>query len=127
MNLKTLRRWVAALRSGRYAQGHHALRRDEAHCCLGVLCDVADPEGWGCVERDGGRFAHRGETCVPRPALQDALGLNAGLVDKLINLNDVQRLPFAKLADWIEANVATRPQRLLLRLSARKDDLCKRT
>ena len=38
--------WLAALRSGKYEQGQHALRvpgeqaGQYAYCCLGVLCDV---------------------------------------------------------------------------------------
>jgi hypothetical protein len=33
-------RWVAALRSGEYKQAVETLRRNGAHCCLGVLCDL---------------------------------------------------------------------------------------
>ncbi|MFO0452755.1 MAG: hypothetical protein ACK52I_29555, partial [Pseudomonadota bacterium] len=36
--------WVAALRSGKYKQGRHALHsikdNNETFCCLGVLCDI---------------------------------------------------------------------------------------
>jgi len=32
--------WLAALRSGNYAQTRGALRRTDGFCCLGVLCDV---------------------------------------------------------------------------------------
>jgi hypothetical protein len=39
------KKWVAALRSGKYKQGHGALRikgaKKDAFCCLGVLADVA--------------------------------------------------------------------------------------
>lgn len=36
-----VRRWIAALRSGKYTQGRRALRTPEGHnCCLGVLCEV---------------------------------------------------------------------------------------
>jgi len=51
------RKWLDALRSGKYSQttGHlrkieardttdHALR--EGYCCLGVLCDIVDPMRW---------------------------------------------------------------------------------
>lgn len=45
MNKAIKRKWVAALRSGKYKQGGGELRyeRDEGdirHCCLGVLCEV---------------------------------------------------------------------------------------
>ena len=45
-------RWVEALRSGGYEQTHGALRLpinegDEVgYCCLGVLCNLIDPDGW---------------------------------------------------------------------------------
>ena len=42
-------RWVAALRSGDYDQGHGRLHSKDANgissfCCLGVLCDLANKE-----------------------------------------------------------------------------------
>ena len=51
-NLKA--QWVAALRSGEYDQGHGALKlkwrgvkgQRSFYCCLGVLCDLIDPDGW---------------------------------------------------------------------------------
>ena len=33
-------KWVAALRSGQYAQTEGVLRRENEYCCLGVLCDL---------------------------------------------------------------------------------------
>lgn len=42
--------WVAALRSGKYTQGQGTLRLEKdgvcKHCCLGVLCDLYNPELW---------------------------------------------------------------------------------
>ena len=37
-------RWVAALRSGTYAQGKGTLHNEgeNTFCCLGVLCDIED-------------------------------------------------------------------------------------
>jgi hypothetical protein len=32
--------WIDALRSGEYKQGRGRLKRDDAYCCLGVLCDL---------------------------------------------------------------------------------------
>ncbi|QDP56460.1 MAG: hypothetical protein Tp152SUR00d2C52646391_56 [Prokaryotic dsDNA virus sp.] len=35
------KKWIAALRSGEYIQGYHALQRPSgAFCCLGVACKV---------------------------------------------------------------------------------------
>lgn len=38
------RKWVEALRSGKYAQTRDNLRDDRGFCCLGVLADVAGCE-----------------------------------------------------------------------------------
>jgi len=43
MNPKIKRRWLQALRSGKYTQGKnvlHKIKSDE-YCCLGVLCEIA--------------------------------------------------------------------------------------
>ncbi len=36
--------WVAALRSGQYAQTTGTLKDDKGYCCLGVLCDLYQRE-----------------------------------------------------------------------------------
>jgi len=48
-------KWIAALRSGEYAQAHHRLRRDDRYCCLGVACDLFHQSGG-----DGEWVTHRG-------------------------------------------------------------------
>ena len=48
MNPKVKDKWVAALRSGDYIQGHYRLRtytsNEDTYCCLGVLCDLHSKE-----------------------------------------------------------------------------------
>jgi hypothetical protein len=34
------RKWVKALRSGKFIQGRSHLKLDGKHCCLGVLCEL---------------------------------------------------------------------------------------
>ena len=42
MRKETVRKkWVAALRSGKYEQAKGQLRKGDAYCCLGVLCELA--------------------------------------------------------------------------------------
>lgn len=43
---ETINAWTTALRSGDYAQGTGALQKQGKFCCLGVICDVLDPEMW---------------------------------------------------------------------------------
>lgn len=45
MNKEIKEKWVAALRSGDYKQGHGGLSRNREYCCLGVLCDLAVKAG----------------------------------------------------------------------------------
>ena len=50
MNEDVKKKWVEALRSGKYVQGKGALRCEESqegpkHCCLGVLCELAVDAG----------------------------------------------------------------------------------
>lgn len=40
MRADVKRRWLEALRSGEYQQGHGWLRDGDRFCCLGVLCDL---------------------------------------------------------------------------------------
>jgi hypothetical protein len=46
MNPEVKARWVAALRSGEYKQAKNSLRKQDAFCCLGVLCDLYDSSQW---------------------------------------------------------------------------------
>ena len=39
-------RWIEALESGKYPKTQGMLRNDDGYCCLGVVCDVADPNLW---------------------------------------------------------------------------------
>lgn len=40
MNPEIKTKWVAALRSGEFEQGHRQLRKGNTFCCLGVLCEL---------------------------------------------------------------------------------------
>lgn len=99
------RKWIAALRSGKFKQAHHVLRayyRDSAtgevvttgYCCLGVLCEVA---GVKYVAAN----SYPGETGGTAVAF---LGLSAQRVKALAAMNDM-RVPFDKIADYIEKRV----------------------
>src|SRR5689334_10310233 len=99
-------KWVAALRSGDYKQGHTFLRFKDTFCCLGVACDVLfGPDGW--VDRGFTGF-HYGANSYssPSPELLDKMGLTSSAMNQLITLNDAERKSFPEIADWIEEYVA---------------------
>ncbi len=47
MNKKNIKKWVAALRSGKYKQGAFTLHRKNKFCCLGVACELYQREVGG--------------------------------------------------------------------------------
>jgi hypothetical protein len=107
---KLLTDWLSALRSGKYVQGTDKLRNNNTFCCLGVLCDVADPNGWDIYDD------HSGQRFLPDPSVMAKLELpdimisfNRELVlvkygegmSAVSELND-NKMPHAVIADLIE-------------------------
>jgi len=104
MDAEIKRKWVEALRSGKYRQAQRRLRRDDAFCCLGVLCDIAGRGQW----RDDGGFIFEGphdvEHTVLPVGMNDLVGLGPLDEAHLAEMND-EGESFAKIADYIEANL----------------------
>lgn len=121
MNPSIKAKWVAALRSGEYEQCAGTLRNDSGMCCLGVLCDVVNPEGW---KKHGNRWQFGGgwgaSAILPFDVMKTA-GLElehgalvtiGGIAAVLPNHNDgqlngdpMERATFAQIADAIEAQL----------------------
>lgn len=100
-------RWVAALRSGRYTQGQGALRSEDNFCCLGVLCDLVNPEAWEHHETDlvAGFWSHlRSRDEFPAPAVYEQAELGYEQAFALAKLNDDGN-PFWTIADFIEEHL----------------------
>jgi hypothetical protein len=106
------KKWVAALRSGKYKQGTGALRRGDEYCCLGVLCDVyRKATGMRWVRQKGHEeFAIHQSTARLPDQVHRWAGTKSERIDldwdgkneSVVLLNDVYRVPFEKLADAIE-------------------------
>ena len=106
MNKEIKAKWVAALRSGDYKQAKNQLRKTEdghdSFCCLGVLCDVINPDGWD----DGNRFL--GNMSLLPPDAMRIAGIDTLYVvhehdrPHLTELNDGRGLNFNQIADLIE-------------------------
>lgn len=86
MNRDVRDRWVAALRSGDYVQGHRRLRGVgdggvPVLCCLGVLCELAVAAGVARLDPETGRYhdaddhTTNGFNGVLSPAVRDWAGL----------------------------------------------------
>ncbi len=97
MNEEMKAKWLEALRSGEYEQERHALASEgfTSLCCIGVgyAACIGDPEELDTGVEDRTLSASH------------ALGLTADQQIKLVEMNDLDGLSFAKIADWIEANL----------------------
>lgn len=99
-----LKRWLDALRSGKYAQTRGHLRDKNGFCCLGVLCDVSGVGVW----REGyrGEFNLDGGTTslfmVPQE-IRDGLGMTEYQASSLARSNDQDKLNFRQIADIVES------------------------
>lgn len=110
MNPEVKAKWVAALRSGEYKQGFHALRKQDSFCCLGVLCNLhaqANPD-FAATQFDPRRYD--GSSIWPSDTVLRWAGIDlsselcvsiAGVSDALAAHNDGCRT-FAEIADAIE-------------------------
>jgi hypothetical protein len=98
MDVQWRDKWVEALRSGKYKQGRGGLRDTRFHyCCLGVLCDVIDPNGWNGVE-------HKGEIELPVNSILSGVGLTLIDTGPLTRMNDSGQ-SFNVIARYIERNL----------------------
>lgn len=99
MDAELKAKWLAALRSGKYAQGDGKLRGTNGRfCCLGVLCDVYDPTRWQEHDRDA-CFQYSSNTAFLPTELAD------GIEEYTLTTMNDNGVPFAEIADWIEANL----------------------
>lgn len=115
MDKKIKKRWVAALRSGKYKQGRGHLRkgkdrRSATYCCLGVLCDIATDKPWRKRNRDPEdllwrNLGNRGNCYTLSDSFKDKAGLSTVEVGKLIDMNDDGERSFKEIADHIEKNL----------------------
>lgn len=118
-------RWVAALRDPNRKQAQGRLRKGDGMCCLGVLCDIEDPNEWvgeggtwrwdvwgsappssltaekcGLMFRDGSFNSPFNEVTL---AVMKRIGERADEIDScLTKLND-SGATFAEIADIIES------------------------
>ena len=116
MNKTVIRKWIKALRSGKYKQGQGRLKDFETgrYCCLGVLCeeyrksDVGKKKGAHWDEP----FAHKVPfsssaassfaMLEPPQTVRRWAGLTVKMQDVLINCNDMKNHSFRKIAARLE-------------------------
>lgn len=92
---RRVRKWIAALRSGEYKQGHRVLKSSAGYCCLGVACVVA-----GRAIRDAEEFLP--EPIIKYYGLKNKRGIYAFSSRDLVNDNDSRNHSFKQIALTIE-------------------------
>jgi len=115
MNADIKAQWIAALRSGEYAQGQYRLRQGDRFCCLGVLCELAVRDGVTVgVPGPGDTYDYDGQEVHLPASIQHWAGIRENpmvTVDRpwvsrrsLAELND-DGMPFEEIADLIEGQL----------------------
>lgn len=115
MKLEVAKKWIEALRSGKYNQDHHALCRKTpdglTFCCLGVLHDTMG--GWWGIGEDNmsialsavGAIQMNGRTDIlPHEEWErffDPMNVPTNQ-ESFVCLNDTYHASFAEIADMIE-------------------------
>jgi hypothetical protein len=108
MNQDVKKRWVEALRSGKYKQNKNKLRTKDGneyyYCCLGVLCDLYYENGW-----NGDHHLDRAFTEPPKQVC-DWAGLKESDPYIAPNIsamkaNDSLNMSFDEIATLIEENL----------------------
>jgi hypothetical protein len=98
------KKWVDALRSGKYNQGRGRLRHDDEYCCLGVFCDLIDDGEWSEPTFSGIYFYKVGDKdssgWLVDPILEHYCISNY-YMDRLMAMNDEGK-SFDAIADYIE-------------------------
>lgn len=113
MNPDVKKRWLAALQSGEYEQGVGRLNSNGKFCCLGVLCELAAKEGVVPVDADSFVVWYDGKSTFPPDKVAAWAGLDSinpqvrrwGRKTHLSRLNDVEGLPFRKIARLIRRSL----------------------
>lgn len=102
------KKWITSLLNGQYKQHMGNLRTKNKFCCLGVLCDLVDHDGWTPVlsmKSDHPEYTHGGRHGLPNPSVWKLAGFKYN--EKVINfegalaeLNDA-KAPFELIAGTI--------------------------
>lgn len=98
-----IKKWVIALRSGKYKQTSYRLQDKYGYCCLGVACDIFIPKNKLKIK---GKFMI-GQTPgyqknSPYWLRKINMELNLLIGKPLAGLNDKEALSFDEIADVLE-------------------------
>ena len=106
------RKWVKALRSGKYTKTEGCLKRfDGTYCALGILCDISGLGYWDNTEplehseEEFLTYKIKGSKEKANQAISHLFKIGLDLEGTIIDLNDSLNWTFSEMADWIEENL----------------------
>ena len=102
------KRWLEALRSGKYTQARGYMKQDGSHCCLGVLSDLyAKEQGILITDLYHNGAGGIGATACVHDAVTKWAGLkDEGALSQFASMND-NGSSFEEIAAVIETTVKT--------------------
>lgn len=104
MKKSVMKKWVAALRSGKYEQGRGGMLKANKYCCLGVLCDLTG--GTTKAQMNSGVYPDPYLPVQKYAGMRDPFGtikFKKGSLS-LVILNDNRKRSFKHIAAYIERN-----------------------
>ncbi|BDA70210.1 hypothetical protein CAL7716_043760 [Calothrix sp. PCC 7716] len=111
-----VKKWVDALRSGKYKQDTCQLKTDNGYCCMGVAVEVHPEWKFSTVKR---RYINDEEKLIgveneyPSTEMLQDFGVPIKLARRLIQMNDIDDLPFKLIADYVEKELLNDEQEVL--------------
>ena len=109
MKASLKRKWVKALRSGKYKKGKYQLRRQtekgDVYCCLGVLCAIEGVKWKKEKALATVNYGVSGDVGSLTPSRQKQFGIDDDAQSKLIVMNYGKGFSFNRIATWIEKNL----------------------
>lgn len=100
--------WIEALESGRYPQGIGVLRGKKGYCCLGVLCDLINPNAWqrgtndiAAIEWFWGEDQDQPQVLLPPISVHKRLNISSQTMQDLSNINDTEAVEFKTIARMV--------------------------
>lgn len=104
-----IRKWIKALRSGKYNQTTGSLQDDSGYCCLGVACVTLIPKKNLKLESFKGDNMLQGTNSKDQPNapewlknIQEKWRLKFGDEYSPMGLNDTAKYTFDEIADCLE-------------------------
>lgn len=109
MNKRLAKRWIAALRSGKYKQCKENFRCRRRFCAVGVLMDIIDRQRWRPNELIGHGVFSWGKAKPGSEIFREVgehIGVSPETLPYIAWLNDENKLSFWEIADFLEREIA---------------------